>query len=139
MKTYTPSEANKLLPALKQSLELLRLLKKQSDWKKQEINAKHFGNKTNLEEYKALLMDLEQINETIDKIVNDFEEKGIFIRDIERGVVDFSAIRFEQLMFLCWFADFEDQVMYYHGTAQGTSSRRKISKYDRWYKINVIN
>ena len=61
-----------------------------------------------------LRQDLEEIN-----------QRGIIVRDVTRGLVDFLTIRDEQEVFLCWIKG-EARIEHWHGTNEGFASRKQL-------------
>jgi hypothetical protein len=53
------------------------------------------------------------------------QESGIVVRDIDRGLVDFPAIRDGEEVYLCWELS-EDQVAWWHGVDAGYGARRPL-------------
>ena len=50
---------------------------------------------------------------------------GIVIRDLERGLIDFPAIRDGEEVYLCWLRD-EPRVAHYHHPDAGFTGRRPL-------------
>ena len=67
-----------------------------------------------------------QIGE-IQGIVQAIADKGIEIKDLKRGLIDFPAWRGKEEIYLCWVADEED-ITFWHTLEGGFSGRRRIRK-----------
>ena len=70
--------------------------------------------------------------ETIDALtrqlrqnVQEITERGIILRDLERGLVDFPAHREGREVYLCWIRG-EPQIEFWHGTNEGFGSRKPL-------------
>ena len=50
---------------------------------------------------------------------------GIVIRDVDRGLIDFPAIRDGEEVYLCWELG-EDSVEYWHDLESGYGGRRQL-------------
>ena len=140
MKIYDPEDANSLVPVIKEKLALLRILKTQL--KNAELSLNTFfasKNSHDTQNYTMLLQENEKIKADINEQLKCFEERNIFIRDIDLGIVDFYAIRNNQPVYLCWIERVEPKVMYYHGLADSKNGRRPIKKNDTWFKQIVLN
>ena len=57
--------------------------------------------------------------------LQEITDRGILVRDIVRGLVDFPSDREGQAIFLCWLRG-EPQIDFWHGTNEGFSSRKRL-------------
>jgi hypothetical protein len=53
------------------------------------------------------------------------EEAGIVIRDIDRGLIDFPAIREDREVYLCWELG-EDEITHWHELDAGYRGRQPL-------------
>jgi hypothetical protein len=60
------------------------------------------------------------------QLTREFNEREIFIKDAERGLVDFPAIIGGREVFLCWELD-EDDIEFWHDIDSGFSGRERLS------------
>jgi hypothetical protein len=60
------------------------------------------------------------------QLTREFDEREIFIKDAERGLVDFPAIIGGREAFLCWELD-EADVEFWHDIDSGFSGRERLS------------
>ena len=114
-KYFTPQEANKRLPLVKQIVG--DILAKARQLKAAMAGANASSQKGAYEKT------LTQMNGLIDEL----ESLGCFYKDwnFEKGLVDFPAIIDGQEVLLCWHSD-EPDVRWYHGIEEGFSGRRQI-------------
>ena len=56
-------------------------------------------------------------------------EEGIFLRDVEAGLVDFPAVRSEREIFLCWKLG-EGDVQFWHELDGGYAGRKPLNDED---------
>ena len=66
--------------------------------------------------------------EKVEKIVatsRNLEEKGIIVRDIRRGLLDFPAVLGGKEVLLCWLRG-EERVGYYHDSQTGFAGRQPL-------------
>lgn len=54
-----------------------------------------------------------------------FDERGILLRDFDRGLVDFPSIREGREVYLCWI-DGEADIAYWHELDAGFAGRREL-------------
>jgi hypothetical protein len=55
----------------------------------------------------------------------EFEERDIVLRDLDRGLIDFPALRDEREVYLCWI-DGEDDIGFWHDLDAGFAGRRPL-------------
>ena len=60
------------------------------------------------------------------QLTKEFNEREIFIKDADRGLVDFPAIIGGREVFLCWELD-EDDIEFWHEIDSGFSGRERLS------------
>ncbi|MBM3462290.1 MAG: DUF2203 family protein [Armatimonadetes bacterium] len=63
------------------------------------------------------------------------EEKGILVRDYERGQVDFPAVVERQSAYLCWHLG-EENVQYWHGPDDGFAGRKPLGNLSRGGEVS---
>jgi hypothetical protein len=51
---------------------------------------------------------------------------GVVLRDLDRGLVDFPAIRDGREVYLCWVESEEDEIGYWHDLDAGYAGRRPL-------------
>jgi hypothetical protein len=59
------------------------------------------------------------------RCVSDLQELGLLVKDLDEGLVDFPALRGDEEVLLCWRLG-EDEVAYWHSTADGFAGRRPL-------------
>ncbi|MCB0834326.1 MAG: DUF2203 domain-containing protein [Bacteroidetes bacterium] len=66
-----------------------------------------------------------ELEELID-IVRDFEERGILIKSIEDGLIDFPSLRASgEEVYLCWKFNEED-ILFWHTIEEGFNGRQPV-------------
>ena len=101
---FTPEEANRMLPEIKDLVSQIMDIRKKLD--------RTSG---------------QQRRDDIDKLtvlMSRVEEKGIEVKDLEQGLIDFPALRFSEPVYLCWKYG-EDEVLYWHGS-EGFRGRKPL-------------
>ena len=56
----------------------------------------------------------------------ELEAVDIVLRDIDRGLIDFPALRDGVEVYLCWLVDEEDAIRYWHDPDAGFAGRRPL-------------
>jgi hypothetical protein len=56
----------------------------------------------------------------------EFRERQIVLRDLDRGLVDFPAMRGDREIYLCW-EEGEPEIAFWHGPEDGFAGRRPLA------------
>ena len=121
-KHYTREEARALLPQLRQWLGQLSQLR--SDLEKNDrrlAGLMNSGQDTGGELVNASVKLLGEIKQ----VFQEFQNREIIIKDLERGLVDFPALIGDKEVLLCWEKD-EDDVEFWHDLDSGYAGREPI-------------
>ena len=127
---YTLEEANATLPWLEEVMARMVPLRERLDSEQKELMSlmqHRSGNGATshdqeIEESQKTMDDLaQQLRQDLQEITG----RGIMVRDIVRGLVDFHSDRDGQTIFLCWLRG-EPQIDYWHGTNEGIASRKRL-------------
>ena len=59
------------------------------------------------------------------KLVDEINEHGAEVKDLETGLLDFPALRNGETVLLCWHPG-EDEIGFWHGIAEGYAGRRPL-------------
>ena len=121
-KHYTREEANALLPQIRQWLERLNQLRKELHrYEKRLSGLTGQGNDIGGETVNNWIRALADMQETL----AEFQRREIFIKDIERGLLDFPALIGGKEVFLCWETD-EEVVEFWHDLETGYGGRERL-------------
>jgi hypothetical protein len=63
--------------------------------------------------------------EELDAIVQEIEESGAHLKDVQLGLVDFPAERDGEVVYLCWQFG-EPEVAFWHRTEEGFAGRQPV-------------
>src|SRR5581483_5689303 len=69
--------------------------------------------------------DIRELERVLEETRAELEELGCYLRDAEKGLIDFPAFVGAELVYLCWFPD-EPSVTHYHGMREGFIGRKPI-------------
>ena len=72
---------------------------------------------------KAALLD--SLVEGMSRKVDELEDLGILVKDLDYGLIDFPAERYGENVFLCWRYG-EPEVSYWHEIGEGYESRKAL-------------
>jgi hypothetical protein len=131
-KTFTLSEANALLPQLNEDLLRLQALSKQFEEQYLELRKK----KANFEQSSAPAKrandpffeeegQLEFMRVEADLLINNFARKGVLLKTINPGLIDFPAVIDGKDVLICW-KEGEEHITHYHGWNDGFIGRKSI-------------
>ncbi len=119
-KHYTREEAGALLPQIRQWLARLDHLRKDLDRFDKRLSGligNDIGGAT-VNQWIRALADMQEV-------LAEFQRRQIFIKDLERGLIDFPAIIGGREVFLCWESD-EDKIEFWHDLESGYGGRERL-------------
>jgi hypothetical protein len=119
---YTVEEANALLPSVKPLLQRLRdardmLTDSEAHDVLSDAAPTNGGGEPGSQVGEAFL--------EVRRLLGTLEDAGIVVRDIDRGLIDFPAIREGEEVYLCWELG-EDEVEYWHDLESGYRGRQQL-------------
>jgi hypothetical protein len=119
---FTRQEANALLPRLEPLLRQLReskdrLTDAEAHQVLSEAAAGNGGGEPGRQVGEAFL--------EVRRLLDTLSESGIVVRDVDRGLLDFPAIRDGREVYLCWELG-EDEVSHWHELADGFGGRQRL-------------
>ena len=127
---FTLYEANKLIPWLNQVFDSIEpLLLKMENLSteiltlKQTVYSNGGSNKEN--KISKLQSVLEAATKTIEARIREVQERGIIVRSIPQGLVDFPHILEEREVYLCWIRE-ETTIGFFHETNTGYADRQPL-------------
>jgi hypothetical protein len=121
-KHYTRDEARALLPQIRKWLERLNRLRQVLEGHEKRLGTlmkeRHDTGGQSVNDQVRTLADAQEI-------LAEFQRRQIFIKDLERGLIDFPAIIGGKEVFLCWEQD-EDDVEFWHDLEGGYGGRERL-------------
>jgi hypothetical protein len=73
--------------------------------------------------------ELEQAATGLARCVERIQAAGVLVKDLDRGLLDFPALRGDEEILLCWHVG-EDEIRYWHGLDEGFAGRKPLSDLD---------
>ncbi|KIL39180.1 cell division protein DivIVA [Gordoniibacillus kamchatkensis] len=130
---FTLAEARALVPYVQRDLEKLQETKREFERLYLELRMRKeqlaYGQASGAEEggdpFFEMECRLEFLQLEAKSSIRQFFEKGIQIKDIDIGLVDFPALLNGEEVLLCWKMG-EPTIEYYHSAEAGFAGRRKI-------------
>lgn len=128
---FTAEEANELLPEVRLAAEELvehRLAVRAVAAKRAQLVTRIAGNGGDFDpqEPRELEEDFERETAAMVEAVERLERLGVIVKDADRGLVDFPALRESgEEVLLCWQVG-EDEIAYWHGLEEGFAGRKPL-------------
>jgi hypothetical protein len=127
---FTPEEANALLPEVRPVAE--RLVGHRRSMAVAAARRARFvqriagnGGDFDPQEQRGLEEEFEREGASVAACVAQLEELGVLVKDLDRGLVDFPALRGDEEVLLCWEVG-EEEVAYWHGLDEGFAGRKPL-------------
>jgi hypothetical protein len=122
-KHFTVDEANEMLPHILSVFEQIHSLREQLSERKEVLERVHKAAPGNGGGQDGA--ELVTLSESVARLVAGLEEKGILVKDIDAGLVDFPHMREEREVFLCWKLG-EKSVGFWHDLETGFRGRQPL-------------
>jgi len=128
---FTPDEANALLPEVREAAETLvghRRALVEANAKRAHLASQIAGNGGDFDpqEPRELEEVLQREAEAMGHAIERLEGLGVLVKDADRGLVDFPALRENgEEVLLCWQVG-EDEIAFWHGLEEGFAGRKPL-------------
>ena len=121
---FTLDEANALVPWLAETFRKLELVRQEYVTLQERISelAKRSGSD---DETAQLAASSELLARQIEEVVEEILDRGIIVRDVATGLVDFPSQREGREVYLCWIGG-EERIDFWHETNRGFSHRERL-------------
>jgi len=127
---FTPEEANALLDDVRPVAERLvahRRAMAVMAARRARYVQRIAGNGGDFDpqEQRTLEEEFEREGAAVAACVAQLEELGVVVKDLDRGLVDFPALRDGEEVLLCWEVG-EDEIAFWHGVDEGFAGRKPL-------------
>ena len=133
LKVYMAEEANRLLPRLTELVTELQARQQEILSKEAEIDALEILYPTQNERPSPeVAKEIEAYNESVNRfyeLLDEIQEMGCFLKDIETGLVDFYTVYQGRVVYLCWRLG-EPEVGFWHEVGRGYAYRQPLIRED---------
>jgi hypothetical protein len=127
---FTPEEANAALvevrPLVAQMVEQRRIhvaaLERQE---RLEGHIRGNGGGIPPAELADTAAEVERLARELASVVDEIIARGVEVKDLDEGLIDFPALRHGETVLLCWKLG-EDEIRYWHPVEDGYSGRRPL-------------
>ena len=129
-RTFTLEEATELLSWLESRFEQLDSMRGELKGVQGEESDLLYQSRRNGEKSLDVKIheshgQIEKARSRVTEVVEEIEDQGVVLRDINMGLVDFPSVRGNQEVFLCWIRG-EGPIRYWHGVNEGYMARRLL-------------
>lgn len=124
---FTHEEANVLIPVLRPILRSIQEQKRELDKLRLKLEPYTAAMRTNghATEVAQLEINLRDLVNSIDAAVTEIQNRGVEVKDLDMGLVDFPAQRNGRIVYLCWMVD-EPQIDFWHELDTGIAGREPL-------------
>ena len=122
---FTPKDVNKILLEIQKQFSQIILLRNkvislQEDLQKITNEGSKFGN------FIAKKQELNSVVSRLYKEIEGLEKRGIMIKSVDDGLLDFPSLRFDEEVWLCWKYG-ESELKFWHGRDEGFMGRKPLA------------
>lgn len=122
---FTPQDVNKILPEIQKQFSQMILLRNkvislQEDLQKMANEESKFSN------FIAKKQELNSAVSRLYKEIEGLEKRGIMIKSVDDGLLDFPSLRFDEEVWLCWKYG-ESEIKFWHGRDEGFMGRKPLA------------
>jgi hypothetical protein len=131
---FTPQEANdaleELRPLAEQMVEQRRELV-EAQGRRASLGAQVVTNGGDLTpaDFGEADEQLERAAAALALTIERIQSTGVLIKDLDRGLLDFPALRDEEEILLCWQVG-EDGIRFWHGLDEGFAGRKPLGGFE---------
>lgn len=130
MRTFTLEEANALLAEVAPLVERMVARKRafdQAEAEREELLVQIAGNGGDLtpSDVAEAATRVAEEAAALSSVVEEIQEHGVQVKDLDLGLVDFPAIRDGDVVLLCWRLG-EEEIAFWHGTDEGYAGRKPL-------------
>lgn len=127
---FTPEEANELLAEVRPLAEEMVVHRRRlaaAEARQEAVLERISGNGGDLapSDLAELAEEVEEHSTALARCVRDLSALGVQVKDLDRGLVDFPAVRDGEEVLLCWQLG-EDEVSFWHGSDDGFAGRQPL-------------
>ena len=130
-KYFDRREAEELLPAIESFLEEAQKQKRALDSITAEISNAALrimmlgGSLPPFAELNRKKNQREKVAEQLNQTVEEIQQTGCVVKDLDTGLVDFPSLRGGEKVYLCWKLG-EERIGYWHGIEEGFAGRKPL-------------
>ncbi len=121
---YTPQEANKVLPEVRQMFGHIVAHKNRAVALQQELTM-ITERGANFESFVKKKQELNTAVSELHRAIEKLEATGVVIKSVDDGLLDFPSKRFDEEVWLCWKSG-ETEIKFWHAKNEGFTGRKPL-------------
>ena len=122
---FTPQDANRILPEIKKIFSSIIIQKNKVIKLQEELQIMvNEGTKFTL-----FINKKQELNKAVFKLyetIAELENKGVMIKSVDEGLLDFPSLRFDEEVWLCW-KEGENEIKFWHRKDEGFTGRKPLA------------
>jgi hypothetical protein len=122
---FTPQDVNKILPEIQKQFSQIILLRNKVISLQEDLQ-KITNEKSKFSNFIAKKQELNSAVSRLYKEIEGLEKRGIMIKSVDDGLLDFPSLRFDEEVWLCWKYG-ESEIKFWHGRDEGFMGRKPLS------------
>jgi hypothetical protein len=133
-KLFSLDEANRLLPSLEESLNIIQAKFNQVQTLNDRVSVLSLVFESGASEENPDVLEYTEKKEELDRLINEIEEeintimeRGCLIKDLKLGLIDFYWVMDGEVVFLCWKKG-EEEIGYWHPLEGGFAGRESLDE-----------
>jgi len=132
-KRFTLWEAERMLPQVRDWMREAVAMKSQYDEAERAVQSLSMritmmgGIVVNRERAAEDIARRDTAEQRLRAVLENFEQSGVLVKDLDKGLVDFPTLFRGEEVYLCWKVD-EASIQFWHGTHEGFAGRKAIDQ-----------
>jgi len=129
-KFFTLEEATRALADVEQTVRRLRRIRDEAVTLRDQVEGKWAAlerEAASIDEIGNAQQRLDALQEEFGELVQRLEERGVILRDLDTGLVDFPSVAGHAEVYLCWRLG-EPAIEFWHGLGEGYAGRKPLSE-----------
>jgi hypothetical protein len=122
---FTPQDANRILPDVKKLFSTITI-QKNKVIKLQEELQRMINDGTKFTHFINKKQELNNAVFKLYQIIAELENKGVMIKSVDEGLLDFPSLRFDEEVWLCW-KEGENEIKFWHRKDEGFMGRKPLA------------
>lgn len=122
---FTPQDANRMLPEVKRLFSSI-IIQKNKVIKLQEELQRMVNAGTKFTPFITKKQELNKAVFRLYETIAELENKGVMIKSVDEGLLDFPSLRFDEEVWLCW-KEGENEIKFWHRKDEGFMGRKPLA------------
>ena len=122
---FSVNDANQILPSVIKKFNYAKKMKAEVMKMEKQLTS-GVTPVTSLDEYAMLKRKLNSLITKFYQSIEDLENTGVVLKGLDEGLLDFTAKRFDEEIWLCW-KEGETEIKFWHEKDRGFMGRKPIS------------